>query len=60
MKKIIFVDRDGTILVEPPKTQQINGLNDMVFLPNVISSLQRITENGGEVRNAESGMRNVE
>ncbi len=49
MKKIIFVDRDGTILVEPPKTQQINGLNDMVFLPNVISSLKRITENGWEV-----------
>jgi len=49
MKKICFVDRDGTLLLEPPITQQINSLSEMVFLPNVISSLKRLTENGWEL-----------
>lgn len=49
MKKICFVDRDGTLLVEPPKTQQINSLAEMVFLPNVISSLKRLSDNGWEL-----------
>lgn len=48
-KKICFLDRDGTLLFEPPETQQINGLEQMVFLPNVISSLKTLTQNGWEL-----------
>lgn len=49
MKKICFVDRDGTLLVEPPETEQINSLEEMLFLPNTISSLKRLIENGWEL-----------
>ncbi len=49
MKKICFADRDGTLLLEPPISKQINSLAEMVFLPNVISSLKRLTENGWEL-----------
>jgi imidazoleglycerol-phosphate dehydratase/histidinol-phosphatase len=49
MKKICFVDRDGTLLLEPPKTQQINSLAEMVLVPNVISSLKLLCENGWEL-----------
>ena len=48
MKKICFIDRDGTLLMEPPKTEQINSLEEMVFIPNVISSLKNLSENGWE------------
>ncbi len=48
MKKIAFVDRDGTLLVEPPETQQINSLEEMMFLPDTISSLRQLGENGWE------------
>ena len=48
MKKICFIDRDGTLLMEPPKTEQINSLEEMMFLPNVISSLKILYENGWE------------
>jgi imidazoleglycerol-phosphate dehydratase / histidinol-phosphatase len=33
MKKIIFLDRDGTIIEEPLITKQVNSLEEMVFLP---------------------------
>ena len=46
MKKICFIDRDGTILIEPENTEQINGLEQLKFLPNVISSLKKLSENG--------------
>jgi len=49
MKRICFTDRDGTLLIEPSITKQINGLDEMAFLPNVISSLKRLTENGWEL-----------
>lgn len=48
MKKIVFVDRDGTLLIEPPETQQINGLAQMEFVPETISALKRLAEAGYE------------
>ena len=42
MKKALFIDRDGTIIVEPPVTFQVDNLEQMEFLPNVIGSLHFI------------------
>lgn len=49
-KKILFIDRDGTILVEPPVTFQVNNLEQLEFLPGVIRNLHKIsTELGYEL-----------
>ena len=44
MKKALFIDRDGTILVEPQPSQQIDALtpDKFQFLPGAISALARI------------------
>ncbi len=39
MKKALFIDRDGTIIVEPPITEQVNTLNELQFLPGVMRAL---------------------
>jgi imidazoleglycerol-phosphate dehydratase/histidinol-phosphatase len=44
MKKVLFIDRDGTLIVEPPVTFQIDSLEKLEFMPYVISSLRKITE----------------
>lgn len=49
MKKILFIDRDGTLIQEPPVTFQVNSLEEMVLLPGVISSLQKFSEAGYEL-----------
>jgi imidazoleglycerol-phosphate dehydratase/histidinol-phosphatase len=41
MKRVLFVDRDGTILVEP-QDEQIDSFEKMKFLPRAISSLGKI------------------
>ena len=41
MKKILFIDRDGTILIEPPD-KQVDSLEKMEFYPGVIVNLHRI------------------
>jgi imidazoleglycerol-phosphate dehydratase/histidinol-phosphatase len=42
MKKVLFIDRDGTIIVEPPVTEQIDSLDKLEFLPGAITSLAKI------------------
>jgi imidazoleglycerol-phosphate dehydratase/histidinol-phosphatase len=38
-KKVLFIDRDGTIIVEPPVTYQVDNLEQMEFLPGVLRNL---------------------
>ncbi|MBQ8734917.1 MAG: bifunctional histidinol-phosphatase/imidazoleglycerol-phosphate dehydratase HisB [Bacteroidaceae bacterium] len=44
MKKALFIDRDGTIIVEPPVTEQVDTLEQLEFLPAAIGSLASIAE----------------
>jgi imidazoleglycerol-phosphate dehydratase / histidinol-phosphatase len=41
MKKVLFIDRDGTILAEPPD-EQVDSFEKMEFMPGVISALAQI------------------
>ncbi|MCU0431749.1 MAG: bifunctional histidinol-phosphatase/imidazoleglycerol-phosphate dehydratase HisB [Cytophagaceae bacterium] len=45
-RKVLFIDRDGTIIVEPPVDFQIDSLEKLEFLPLVISSLRKIALDG--------------
>ena len=38
-KKVLFIDRDGTIIAEPPVTFQVDNLEQMEFLPKVLRNL---------------------
>ncbi len=38
-KKVLFIDRDGTIIVEPPVTFQVDSMEQIEFLPAVIRNL---------------------
>ncbi|HEY0031563.1 MAG TPA: bifunctional histidinol-phosphatase/imidazoleglycerol-phosphate dehydratase HisB [Bacteroidia bacterium] len=42
MKKVLFIDRDGTIIWEPPDTFQVDSFEKFRFLPGVISNLAKI------------------
>ena len=44
MKKVLFIDRDGTIIVEPTTDQQVDSLEKLEFLPGAISNLRKIAE----------------
>ena len=44
MKRVLFVDRDGTIIVEPPVDYQVDSLEKLEFVPGVISALRSIAE----------------
>ena len=45
MKKVLFIDRDGTIIVEPAD-EQIDSLEKLEFLPFAISSLKQAQDMG--------------
>jgi imidazoleglycerol-phosphate dehydratase / histidinol-phosphatase len=42
MKKVLFIDRDGTLINEPPPTFQIDSFEKLGFYPRVIQYLSRI------------------
>jgi imidazoleglycerol-phosphate dehydratase / histidinol-phosphatase len=41
-KKVLFIDRDGTIIAEPPVTYQVDRPDQIEFLPAVIRNLHFI------------------
>ncbi|HRG09071.1 MAG TPA: histidinol-phosphatase, partial [Cyclobacteriaceae bacterium] len=42
MKKVLFIDRDGTLIVEPADDPQIDSLSKVKFIPGVFTWLGRI------------------
>lgn len=41
-KRVLFIDRDGTIIVEPSVTYQVDTLEQLEFLPSVLRNLHFI------------------
>lgn len=44
MKKVLFIDRDGTLIIEPPEDFQVDSLEKLEFLPGVFKYLGKIVE----------------
>ncbi|KAA9356831.1 bifunctional histidinol-phosphatase/imidazoleglycerol-phosphate dehydratase HisB [Larkinella humicola] len=44
MKKVLFIDRDGTIIFEPQPDQQVDSLEKLEYIPKVLSNLRKIAE----------------
>jgi len=44
MQPVLFIDRDGTLIIEPQSDFQIDSLEKLEFVPNVLSALRKIAE----------------
>ena len=42
MKKALFIDRDGTLIIEPPEDFQVDSLEKLSYYPGVFQWLGRI------------------
>lgn len=41
-KKVLFIDRDGTLIVDPPPTHQVDAFEKIEFYPHVFEYLNKI------------------
>ena len=45
MKNVLFIDRDGTLIIEPQSDYQIDSLEKLEFVPGVFRNLYNIVRN---------------
>lgn len=43
-KKILFIDRDGTLIIEPPVTNQLDAFSKLEYYPHVFEYLVKIVK----------------
>ncbi|MEO9021159.1 MAG: bifunctional histidinol-phosphatase/imidazoleglycerol-phosphate dehydratase HisB [Ginsengibacter sp.] len=43
-RRVLFIDRDGTLIVEPPVTNQLDAFSKLEFYPHVFEYLVRIVK----------------
>ena len=44
MKRVLFIDRDGVLMVEPPVDYQVDSFDKLMFYPKVFSGLGKIAK----------------
>ena len=47
MKKVLFIDRDGTLIKEPLDTEQVDSLEKLEFVPGVFQAMHQIASRLG-------------
>ena len=43
-KRILFIDRDGTLINEAPPTYQLDSFEKLTFYPDMFTYLRKIAE----------------
>jgi imidazoleglycerol-phosphate dehydratase/histidinol-phosphatase len=44
MQKILFIDRDGTLIAEPQPDQQVDSLAKLDYIPGALSAMRKIAQ----------------